>query len=163
MIEKKEMAKGGKTEMGEVKKRGMKIFFIKKKKKKRKKKSWVTFGNMLCVKNFGCMLASLFGYCWHNCPLIVSIRGKGCGEVDGLWFRNCKVLYRPYQGSRCEQVWSSLRGKTTCISYESYGGYIYFSKSHDLPTIVGKHVTTTWLIARYITVVPVHYSNLLIN
>ena len=44
----------------------------------------------------------------------------------------CKLLYRPYQDSRCEQVWSSLCCKTTCISYGNYGGYIYFSKSSDL-------------------------------
>ena len=44
--------------------------------------------------------------------------------------------------------WSSLPGKTTCICYGSYGGYIYLSKSPDLPTIVGRLANHRWQVRK---------------
>ena len=39
--------------------------------------------------------------------------------------------------TKCEVV--PFWVETILISYENYGGYIYFSKSSDLPTTVGVH------------------------
>src|SRR5208282_6033852 len=44
--------------------------------------------------------------------------------------------------TKCEVV--PFVVETTCICYGSYGGYIYLSKSPDLPTTVGRLANHRW-------------------
>ena len=66
-----------------------------------------------------------------------NIADDDCINVAKRW---CKVLCWPYQGSRCEQVWSSLRGKTTWFPTGTTGAIYTFPSHLILPT------AAIWLI-----------------